>query len=114
MINDGMEFATEDEAREYFDDLSFCGNLTDSGYQVTKIPYESKRPYERLDKNYYVDEPKVWVVCAYVSGSYLYATNGSPSYNIALAKRMSKVEADKKAYFMNTKGTYYWESQRCI
>lgn len=108
IYKDEMEFATEEEAEEYFGDISYCGNLTDAGYQVTKIPYE------KFDKNYYIDEPKVWVVCAYVSGSYLYATNGRPSYNITLAKRMTKVEADKKASFMNKKGTYYWESQRCI
>lgn len=105
----GIEFATEEEAEEYYGEPSY-GYYTESGFVQKRKENVNIIGEKYIDD--YEEELKNWVVCAYVFGSYLYATNGRPSYNITLAKHMTESEANKKAINMNKKGTYHWSSQR--
>lgn len=101
---DGMEFATEEEAEEYFGRASY-GYYTDSSF-IQKTDNNFKN--SNYDK-YFVEEPKNCIVMAYVNGGYLYIANRGVTYNICDAKRMTQAEAMKKSKSMSKKGAYNWE-----
>lgn len=102
---DGMEFATEEEAEEYFGKASY-GYYTDSSFvQKTDSDNFKNSNYDK----YFVEEPKNYIVMAYVNGGYLYIANRGVTYNICDAKRMTQAEAVKKSKSMSKKGAYNWE-----
>ena len=74
---DGMEFATEEEAEEYFGESSY-GYYTDSSFIQKTSNSSLNRDYDK----YFVEEPRNCIVMAYVNGGNLYVTPLSATYKL--------------------------------
>lgn len=93
-----MEFATEEEMREYLGNDAKGYDIKSGFVGITDREVNICPP---------ADEP-MKVVGAYVNGSIMYVTEKGTTFNAVFAKKMPKSKADKKAAAMTKRGTYTW------
>lgn len=97
-----MEFATEEEMREYLGKDAKGFDIKSGFVGITG------KENDRIDETRQRPEP-MKVVGAYVNGSIMYVAKKGTTFNAALAKKMPKSEADKKAAAMTKRGNYTWK-----
>lgn len=104
-----MEFATEEEMREYLGKDAKGFDIKSGFVGITG------KENDRIDETHHCPEPPMVhpepmkVVGAYVNGSIMYVAKKGTTFNAALAKKMPKSEADKKAAAMTKRGNYTWK-----
>jgi hypothetical protein len=104
---DGMEFATEEEAEEYFGTPSY-GYFTSTGFFQKNVNKQDN--FTTIShKNYTVEEPKDFCVMANIeSGGVLFVSDSGVTFNMLDAKRFTLSQAKSKAKAMTKRGKYNW------
>lgn len=104
-----MEFATEEEAREYFGES--YGYYTPTGFnQLNKAKWKLDETCKCAVQNEGFDlEQRRYVVYTYVNNSYLYVQKvRGVTYIQSEAKLFNLKQAKDKVKYMNRSGVYTW------
>lgn len=95
-----MEFVSEEEKREY-----------QEIHGKNSIYIHNNDFSDILDNE--MDKLSDYFVSAFVSGSPMYVSNKGTTYEKTQAKKFSKSDAERKAFFMNRVGNYSWKAVKC-
>lgn len=102
MRYNGMEFVSEEEAREYFEE-DVKGFLSSTGFVVTN--QSDVRSEATLETKVSLKK----LVGAYVGNKVLYVADKGVTYLAVNAKKFDSEAAKNKAAAMSKKGTYSWQ-----